>query len=124
VDPKQGSHVVKAVGLSEDHPNYKEQNGCLVEGLVDAKAVVLTLVEIFDALLLVERSVNDPILGHVPRVLERQIQQDVESKRNEAAEEGLEFAHAAALQNETGLFTPAMDFFFKNQAQNQVDESA
>ena len=70
MDPKQRPHVVETVGLAENHSNNKEQNGCLVEGLVDAKAVVLTLVEIFDALLLVEGSVNDPILGHVPRILE------------------------------------------------------
>jgi len=70
MDPKQGPHIVKTIGLTKYHSNYKEQNACLAKGLVDAQLVVLTLVEIFDALLLVKRSIYDPILGYVPSILE------------------------------------------------------
>lgn len=116
MDPKQGSNVVKAVRLAKDHTYDEKEDACLVKGLVNAKAVVLALIEIFDALLLVDGSIDDPILGHIPLVLKGKINERVESKRNKAAEERLEFSHAAALQDKAGLLTPAMNFLFKNKA--------
>lgn len=70
MDPKQGSHVVQAVGLTKDHANHEKENGDFIKGLVDTQPVVGMLIELLNALFLVEGGIYDPILRHVPVVFE------------------------------------------------------
>jgi len=90
VHPEEGSYIVKAVCLTEDHADEEEQDSDLIECLVRAETIVCALIEDLLASGAVDRGVDDPILGHVPLVVDCHVKQGVESEHQNAGEECLE----------------------------------
>ena len=80
MNPLQRSYVVKAVGLTKDHADQEKEDCCLIKSLICSQLVICTLVELFHADNVVERSVNDPILRHVPFVSYRHEVQCIDSE--------------------------------------------
>ena len=57
---------MEGVGPAEYHANENEENGRLIECLVQADVIVGIILEVLQATLSVFVSVDDPVLRHVP----------------------------------------------------------
>ena len=98
--------------------------GCLlVIGRFQTEVKVLILPEQPLAVLAVEVCVDDPVLRHVPRVGQREVDDRLHGEEEECEEEQVELPCTAASQDEACLLAVAVDLVIESQAAYQVDKS-
>ena len=91
VDPVQAINIGNAIGSAETHSDYKQEDGCVVVGLIKSDPVLRMSVELLDAIAFFVSGVVKPYLWADPFIALLVVVNEQRNHNTETEEEQVEF---------------------------------